>query len=221
MKKLNKVILGICTSLLLLSGCSMASANVEFDTADAAKEALNTATEVKWRCDLENIDPSGNFYADGKVAAYMKNSGFLDQTWTFSISDDEWFHMKLVTDQEINDIPKAASTFEFLDKDDNCLGYAQQRVITPKNKEEAYYMVFLDADGNEKDYYASEECERFYDQDGEVIATSSGDIDWTGWQSSIYVSMEEGASQMIDFQDKFIGMFYVHDDLYDYYRDNK
>ncbi len=55
MKKLNKVILGICTSLLLLSGCSMASANVEFDTADAAKEALNTATEVKWRSDCHFI----------------------------------------------------------------------------------------------------------------------------------------------------------------------
>lgn len=50
MKKLNKVILGICTSLLLLSGCSMASANVEFDTADAAdeaKEALDSICKEK------------------------------------------------------------------------------------------------------------------------------------------------------------------------------
>ena len=41
------------------------------------------------RCDLDNVDASGNIYADEKAAAYMKNSGLFDQTWTISISGEE------------------------------------------------------------------------------------------------------------------------------------
>ena len=72
------------------------------ENADVAKEALASASSVRMRCDLDNVDASGNIYADEKAAAYMKNSGLFDQTWTISISGEEWFHMKIVTDEEIN-----------------------------------------------------------------------------------------------------------------------
>lgn len=55
----------------------------------------------------------GNIYADEKAAAYMKNSGLFDQTWTISISGEEWFHMKIVTDEEINKMTKSATTYAF------------------------------------------------------------------------------------------------------------
>lgn len=78
------------------------------------------------RCDLDNVDASGNIYADEKAAAYMKNSGLFDQTWTISISGEEWFHMKIVTDEEINKMTKSATTYAFYDPDNNLLGYAQE-----------------------------------------------------------------------------------------------
>lgn len=49
-------------------------------TPDVAKEALASASFVRMRCDLDNVDASGNIYADEKAAAYMKNSGLFDQT---------------------------------------------------------------------------------------------------------------------------------------------
>ena len=149
MRKTTKLFLGFTAGLLLLCGCSAAEEKLGYENADVAKEALASASSVRMRCDLDNVDASGNIYADEKAAAYMKNSGLFDQTWTISISGEEWFHMKIVTDEEINKMTKSATTYAFYDPDNNLLGYAQERVTTPDQMPEAYYIIFLDADLNE------------------------------------------------------------------------
>ena len=102
----------------------------------------------------------------------MKNSGLFDQTWTISISGEEWFHMKIVTDEEINKMTKSATTYAFYDPDNNLLGYAQERVTTPDQMPEAYYIIFLDADMNEKPYYRGRNGDRFCEKrDGLVRFT--------------------------------------------------
>ena len=131
MRKTTKLFLGFTAGLLLLCGCSAAEEKLGYENADVAKEALASASSVRMRCDLDNVDASGNIYADEKAAAYMKNSGLFDQTWTISISGEEWFHMKIVTDEEINKMTKSATTYAFYDPDNNLLGYAQERVTTP------------------------------------------------------------------------------------------
>lgn len=146
MRKTTKLFLGFTAGLLLLCGCSAAEEKLGYENADVAKEALASASSVRMRCDLDNVDASGNIYADEKAAAYMKNSGLFDQTWTISISGEEWFHMKIVTDEEINKMTKSATTYAFYDPDNNLLGYAQERVTTPDQMPEAYYIIFLDAD---------------------------------------------------------------------------
>ena len=110
MRKTTKLFLGFTAGLLLLCGCSAAEEKLGYENADVAKEALASASSVRMRCDLDNVDASGNIYADEKAAAYMKNSGLFDQTWTISISGEEWFHMKIVTDEEINKMTKSATT---------------------------------------------------------------------------------------------------------------
>ena len=107
MRKTTKLFLGFTAGLLLLCGCSAAEEKLGYENADVAKEALASASSVRMRCDLDNVDASGNIYADEKAAAYMKNSGLFDQTWTISISGEEWFHMKIVTDEEINKMTKS------------------------------------------------------------------------------------------------------------------
>ena len=97
MRKTTKLFLGFTAGLLLLCDCSAAEEKLGYENADVAKEALASASSVRMRCDLDNVDASGNIYADEKAAAYMKNSGLFDQTWTISISGEEWFHMKIVT----------------------------------------------------------------------------------------------------------------------------
>lgn len=50
--------------------------------------------------------------------------------------------MKIVTDEEINKMTKSATTYAFYDPDNNLLGYAQERVTTPDQMPEAYYIIF-------------------------------------------------------------------------------
>ena len=178
MRKTTKLFFGFTAGLLLLCGCSAAEEKLGYENADVAKEALASASSVRMRCDLDNVDASGNIYADEKAAAYMKNSGLFDQTWTISISGEEWFHMKIVTDEEINKMTKSATTYAFYDPDNNLLGYAQERVTTPDQMPEAYYIIFLDADLNEKPYYASEDGHNIYTEGGTVIGSAKKR--WTG-----------------------------------------
>ena len=73
MRKTTKLFLGFTAGLLLLCGCSAAEEKLGYENADVAKEALASASSVRMRCDLDNVDASGNIYADEKAAAYMKN----------------------------------------------------------------------------------------------------------------------------------------------------
>lgn len=42
----------------------------------------------------------------------------------------------------------SGNTYGYYDMDDNCLGYAQERILESDTLERAYYIVFLDAEGN-------------------------------------------------------------------------
>lgn len=220
MRTKAKLFLGFTAGLLILCGCSAAEATLGYDSADEAKEALASASTVRMRCDLDNVDASGNIYADEKAAAYMKNKGLFDQTWTISVSGEEWFHMKIVTDEEINRVTKSATTYAFYDPDNNLLGYAQERVTTPDQMPEAYYLIFLDADLNEKPYYASEDGHTLYTTDGTVIGSAKKEMDWSGSQCNLYVNLEDNG-QVMDFQDKYALLDMMYDEANEYYKDNK
>lgn len=34
----------------------------------------------------------------------MKNTGFINLKWTVSVDDVDWFYLKIVTDEPINDV---------------------------------------------------------------------------------------------------------------------
>ena len=52
--------MGFTAGLLLLCGCSAAEEKLGYENADVAKEALASASSVRMRCDLDNVDASGN-----------------------------------------------------------------------------------------------------------------------------------------------------------------
>ena len=170
---------------------------------------------------IREFSPRMAAVADEKAAAYMKNSGLFDQTWTISISGEEWFHMKIVTDEEINKMTKSATTYAFYDPDNNLLGYAQERVTTPDQMPEAYYIIFLDADLNEKPYYASEDGHTIYTEGGTVIGSAKKEMDWSGSQCNLYVNLEDNGTQVMDFQDKYALLDMMYDEANEYYKDNK
>ena len=56
MRKTTKLFLGFTAGLLLLCGCSAAEEKLGYENADVAKEALASASSVRMRCDLDNVD---------------------------------------------------------------------------------------------------------------------------------------------------------------------
>lgn len=208
MRKTTKLFLGFTAGLLLLCGCSAAEEKLGYENADVAKEALASASSVRMRCDLDNVDASGNIYADEKAAAYMKNSGLFDQTWTISISGEEWFHMKIVTDEEINKMTKSATTYAFYDPDNNLLGYAQEQYVDTSYGKDTR-LIFLDVDETPLDYQSSRSGRILYDENDEEIG--SGKIGRSGvslldqWYTNLYCAVfktETDGTRQIDFMDR-------------------
>ena len=104
MKGKWRAFVGIFTAAYVLTGCGAISSPIEYDSADAAKEALQSASVLTVECNLEDADPAGNLLADGKIAGFMKNTGFINLKWTVSVDDVDWFYLKIVTDEPINDV---------------------------------------------------------------------------------------------------------------------
>lgn len=209
MKKYLGILGGFLGSLLLLTGCSFA-AKLEYDSADAAKEALNTAETITFHCNLEDADAADNLRADGKVAGYVENKGIINNKWIVSVDDVTWFYVRSVTDEPINDVEgvNSGGTYGFYDSSDRCLGYAQEQV-----SDEGYWeRVFLDENGNEKGYYANEECTVIYDADGNVLVRANGSRDLFGTFADIEIVSEEGGRQ-IEFMDKMALLIKNYDEL--------
>ena len=210
---------------LLLTGCTLViPSQIEYPDADAAKEALNHATTVTFLTeDLEDVDTMGDILADEKIAAYMSQSGFWNVKWTVNVDDQDWFYLKNVTDEPINDVEGVISgtTYGYYDMDDNCLGYGQKRVITPEGGEKAWYIQFLDADGNvREDYYAIEDGTILLDSERNVIARVDGKIDMIGTGCTINFVMEDGVDQEVDIKDKIVMTMPTFNELQRYYLDN-
>ena len=219
-KKIIRLAL-IMNMLIILAGCSSAK-DIEFSSADEAKDALNNAATIYVEGDLGNVNQEGNIKADDKVAAYLKEEGFFNSRWNVIIDGENWFYIKFVTDDPINDVEGVISgtTYGYYDENDKCLGYAQSQCITTADGDRDYYMVFLDADGNAKEYYSKEDGSVLYDKDANVIAY--GDAEKNRILSDkchVKIDMEEDCDISVEFMDKMAMYILLYSDLDDAYSD--
>ena len=218
MKERWRAFVGIFAAAYVLTGCGAISSPIEYDSADAAKEALQSASVLAVECNLEDADPAGNLLADGKIAGFMKNTGFINLKWTVSVDDVDWFYLKIVTGEPINDVEGIVSgtTYGYYDMDDTCLGYSQEQVI-----DGAFFMAFLDADGNRKDYLASEDGTVLFDSSFNVIGRAKGHHSILGSDCEITVTMEDGVTQEVDLKDKLAMTMPIYDEEKSWYLDNQ
>lgn len=187
----------------MFSGCGETSV-VTISDVQEAKEALNTASSVYFKGDLEAVNQKTDILADGAIAGRMEESGFINTKWTVTVGGETWFYMKIVTDEPINedtDDYVAAATYGYYDENDQCLGYAQKRAIKG-DESHAYYFYFMDAEQNLKDYRMEENGEYFTDMDGNMLAGADSGEDVVGNGCHIQIDMEEGCDMQIDFMDK-------------------
>ena len=84
-----------------------------------------------------------------------------------------------------------------------------------KGESGGYYICYMDADGNPKDYYSNEEATQTYDSEGNLIAT--GTVDFNGFFESqhcyVEIIAEEDSTTQMDFVDKMAMYLYLFSDF--------
>lgn len=176
-RKLVSAAMILCILAAMLSGCGK-SDRESYASAEEAKQAMNQCRTFVVEGDLEDVNQEGDILADGKRAGRLKETGILNTKWTVSVDGKTWFWIKFVTDEPINNIDGviAGTTYGYYDENNQCLGYAQKRLFENENLEREYYLVFMDADGNLKDYLAEERGEELYDYEGNQIGSGKADL---------------------------------------------
>ncbi len=201
-RKLVSAAMILCILAAMISGCGK-SDRESYASAEEAKQAMNQCRTFVVDGDLEDVNQEGDILADGKRAGRLKETGILNTKWTVSVDGKTWFWMKFVTDEPINNIDGVISgtTYGYYDENNQCLGYAQKRLFENENLEREYYLVFLDADGNPKDYLAEEHGEELYDYEGNQIGSGKADLKgYIGEKCYFEIDSEPGVS--VDTVDK-------------------
>lgn len=201
-RKLVSAAMILCILAAMLSGCGK-SDRESYASAEEAKQAMNQCRTFVVEGDLEDVNQEGDILADGKRAGRLKETGILNTKWTVSVDGKTWFWIKFVTDEPINNIDGviAGTTYGYYDENNRCLGYAQERLFENENLEREYYLVFMDADGNPKDYLAEEHGEELYDYEGNQIGSGKADLKgYIGEKCYFEIDTEPGVS--VDAVDK-------------------
>lgn len=205
--------------VVLLSSCTVAS-DIDFSDSNEAKEAMNAATSILVEGDLDNINQAGDILADNQIAGFLEESGMIDTKWTISVNEDPWFYLKFVTDEDINNKDNASTTYGYYDSDDNCLGYAQLQYLENDDDDYSYYLIFMDENGNEKDYYASEDGDILYDSEGNEIGKGVAKQERKD-SSKCYVEIDTDKDSEVDLVDKMAMYLKLYKNLDEEYSNTK
>ena len=113
----------------------------------------------------------------------------------------------------------SGNTYGYYDMDDNCLGYAQERILESDTLERAYYIVFLDAEGNvARDYLATEKGNYLMDFDGNKVGEGKAELEsFFSDDYVVTVSADEGTE--VDLKDELALCIRRSDDFMSDYSD--
>ena len=168
--------------IVLLTGCG--TPEMEYDSAEEAKQALSQAQTIDIYVNLYTPRSKTEILADGKVAAVLRGR-------TVYVDGEEWFHYDYVTDDPINEDREGvlpATTYGYYDKDGNCLGYAQEQV-TRTSRGKDYYIMFLDTEWNLLPYYSSEDGDILYNEDGRVVGRGDAGLEGVSFLRRYYTNI--------------------------------
>ena len=191
----------VLTGCLWLTGCGKAP-QMEFNSAEEAIEALNTAENIEIYADLYSKKKKTEIVADGKVAGYLKGN-------TVYIDGEKWFSIDYVTDEPINEDRTHGTTYGYYDADGDCIGYAQDRYLDTMDGEKDSFLIFLDTDGEEMGYCSSKGGTILFDWDGSPVGKGYTGVDGIGFFRRFYTNIykttfytDPEARLTVDFMDR-------------------
>lgn len=169
--KVKAVFCVLLTSVMMLSACGDDKPKL---TGEAATKALDNATSLYFTGNVKDVNVYSDILVDKKNAGYIEETGFWNGRYTVYVNEKEVFHIKIVTDEPINNVKGVtATTYGYYDKNDKCLGYAQERLLDDKE----YHFVFLDAKEKLKDYTTDDKVTAIYNSKNKKIGSVTADMD--------------------------------------------
>ena len=158
MKKALAGVLVAC-GMVMLTGCAVAK-SLDFDSEEAAQNALDTASAVRFDGDdIKEANQTGNIYADGKVAGFLQEKGFLNSQIIISMNDNTWMYQKIVEDEPSSEELPGEELYQELLAEDRAREEAQAAEAAAKvaSAQAAAGVLADDAEVAEADVDAAEE----------------------------------------------------------------
>ena len=182
--KRNLALLLAAVTAVLSAGCEIEE--VPRAAVEEERQVLEEASSLAYTGDLEDITLTSDLTADGVIAGSIKETGFWNTKYTVTAGGEDWFYLGDPKDNFIYNLKgvNSGTTYAYYD-----------------GLEHDWYIVFLDADGNIRaDYLTDERCHYVMDFDGNVLGTCSATGETFSDKYEVKVQMNEG--EQMDLMDK-------------------
>ena len=198
-------ILSVMGVVIGLTGCGFGDDYPILSGQDAI-DAFAISESIHFTGNSASIHNSTDVIADGQNVGKIKESGFFNVKVTYSVDGEKQFYIELCDYDEEDKVVEdenyvCGRTYTYYDMEGNRLGYAQNRVLF-EGDDESHVMVFLDTEGNMKNYYIEPYDDFFYD--------------WVGGGAGIYNMDREKVGEIaLDYANGITGKFFADIELGD------
>ncbi len=147
----------ILSLIILMAGCGSSDEQFPKLEGQEARTAFARSSNIQLTGDIDDVNTFSDVIADVKNVGELKEHGIFDHRITYSLDGVDQFYIAYCDYDEEDKVVKderyaTSTTYTYYDMDGNRLGYAQDRALF-KGDDEWYVMVFLDTEGNMKNYY--------------------------------------------------------------------
>ena len=198
--------------LFILSACLSACSgkkDLKPLTGKEARDTLASSKTVYLTGVRRHIHASSDVEADGAIVGHIKEKGFFNNRYVYSIGGEKQFYVKHIWNDGVPPFDKneyeTGETRGYFDMDKNCIGYMQE-VFRPERKGGDFF--FFDARGKAKPYYIPQSSWTkygavIYDMDG----NEAGYIDVRrkrGWSQRYFIriSLDDDAASALSEMDR-------------------
>ncbi len=156
-KKGPAMLLTACVVMAGFGGCGAGGEDYPKLEGQSARDTFEESATIQLTGDIDDVNTFSDVIADGQNVGEVKEHGLIDNKITYSVDGEDQFYVTFCNYEEEDKVVESeeyacSTTYTYYDMENNRLGYAQDRALF-QGDDEWYVMVFLDTEGNMKNYY--------------------------------------------------------------------
>ena len=155
----KSIVFWVFIALLSISMAGCGSEKVQFPKLEGqeARTVFGLSPNIRLTGDIDDVNTFSDVIADEKNVGEVKEHGLFNSRITYTVDGKEQFYVAFCDYDEDDKVVEnekyaTSTTYTYYDMEGKRLGYAQDRALF-KGDDEWYVMVFLDTEGNMKNYY--------------------------------------------------------------------